>query len=34
MRRLIGEVVRGADDKRLTKSHLLEMLGLKSSKSK
>ena len=30
MRRLVGEVVRSADDKRLTESQLLEMLGLKS----
>ena len=28
MRRLIGEVVRSADDKRSTESQLLEMLGL------
>ena len=27
MRRLVGEVVRNADDKRLTESQLLEMLG-------
>ena len=30
MRRLIGEVVRSADDKRLTESQLLEMLGLET----
>ena len=30
MRRLVGEVVRSADDKRLTESQLLEMLGLES----
>ena len=30
MRRLIGEVVRSAEDKRLTESQLLEMLGLDS----
>ena len=28
MRRLVGGVVRSADDKRLTESQLLEMLGL------
>ena len=33
MRRLIGEVVRSADDKRLTESQLLEMLGLESVQS-
>ena len=33
MRRLVGEVVRSADDKRLTESQLLEMLGLESIKS-
>ena len=33
MRRLIGEVVRSADDKRLTESQLLEMLGLGSIQS-
>ena len=33
MRRLIGEVVRSADDKRLTGSQLLEMLGLDSTQS-
>ena len=33
MRRLIGEVVRSADDKRLTESQLLEMLGLESMQS-
>ena len=33
MRRLIGEVVRSADDKRLTESQLLEMLGLESIQS-
>ena len=33
MRRLVGEVVRSADDKRLTESQLLEMLGLKSNQS-
>ena len=30
MRRLIEEVVRSEDEKRLTESQLLEMLGLKS----
>ena len=30
MRRLVGEVVRSADDKRLTESRVLEMLGLES----
>ena len=30
MRRLVGEVVRSVDDKRLTESQLLEMLGLDS----
>ncbi len=33
MRRLIGEVVRSADDKRLTESQLLELLGLESIQS-
>ena len=33
MRRLVGEVVRNADDKRLTESQLLEMLGLESIQS-
>ena len=33
MRRLIGEVVRSADDKRLTEIRLLEMLGLDSIQS-
>ena len=33
MRRLIGEVVRSADDKRLTESQLLEMLDLDSISS-
>ena len=33
MRRLIGEVVRSAEDKRLTESQLLEMLGLESIQS-
>ena len=33
MRRLAGEVVRSADDKRLTESQLLEMLGLGSIQS-
>ena len=33
MRRLIGEVVRSANDKRLTESQLLEMLGLESIQS-
>ena len=33
LRRLIGEVVRSADDKRLTESQLLEMLGLESIQS-
>ena len=28
MRRLVGKVVRSADDKRLTESQLLKMLGL------
>jgi len=32
-RRLIGEVVRSAGDKRLTESQLLEMLGLESIQS-
>ena len=32
-RRLVGEVVRSADDKRLTESQLLEMLGLDSIQS-
>ena len=32
-RRVIGEVVRSADDKRLTESQLLEMLGLDSIQS-
>ena len=30
MRRLTGEVVRIANDKRLTESQLVEMLGLES----
>ena len=30
MRRLVAEVVRSADDKRLTESQLLEMVGLES----
>ena len=30
MRRLVGEVERSADDKRLTESQVLEMLGLYS----
>ena len=30
MRRLVGEVVRLADDNRLTESQLLKMLGLES----
>ena len=30
MRRLVGEVMRSAEDKRLTESQLLEMLGLES----
>ena len=30
MRRLVGEVVGSANDKRLTESQLLEMLGLES----
>ncbi len=30
MRRLVGEVVRSAEDKRLTESQLLKMLGLES----
>ena len=30
MRRLVGEVVRSADDKRLTESQLLRMLGLEA----
>ena len=33
MRRLVREVVRSADDKRLTESQLLEMLGLESIQS-
>ena len=33
MRRLVGEVVRSADDERLTESQLLEMLGLESIRS-
>ena len=33
MRRLVGEVVRSADDKRLTESQVLEMLGLESIQS-
>ena len=33
MRRLVGEVVRNADDKRLMESQLLEMLGLESIQS-
>ena len=33
MRRLVGELVRSADDKRLTESQLLEMLGLESIQS-
>ena len=33
MRRLVGEVVRSADDKRLTESQLFEMLGLESIQS-
>ena len=33
MRRLVGEIVRNADDKRLTESQLLEMLGLESIQS-
>ena len=33
MRRLVGEVVRSADDKRLTESQLLTMLGLESIQS-
>ena len=33
MRRLVGEVVRSADDKRLTENQLLEMLGLESIRS-
>ena len=33
MRKLVGEVVRSADDKRLTESQLLEMLGLESIQS-
>ena len=33
MRRLVGEVVRSADNKRLTESQLLEMLGLESIQS-
>ena len=33
MMRLMGEVVRSADDKRLTESQLLEMLGLESIQS-
>ena len=33
MRRLVGEVVRSLDDKRLMESQLLEMLGLESIQS-
>ena len=33
MRRLVGEVVRSAEDKRLTESQLLKMLGLESIQS-
>ena len=33
MRRLVGEVVRSADNKRLTESQVLEMLGLESIQS-
>ena len=33
MRRLVGEVVKSAEDKRLTESQLLEMLGLESIQS-
>ena len=33
MRRLVGEIVRSADDKRLTESQVLEMLGLESIQS-
>ena len=33
MSRLVGEVVRSADDKRLTESQVLEMLGLESIQS-
>ena len=33
IRRLTGGVVRSADDKRLTESQLLEMLGLESIRS-
>ena len=33
MRRLVGEVVRSAEDKRLTESQLLKMLGLESIRS-
>ena len=33
MRRLVGEVVSSANDKRLTESQLLEMLGWESSQS-
>ena len=33
MRRLVGEVVRSAGDKRLTEDQLLEMLGLESIQS-
>jgi len=33
MRRLVEEVVRSADDKRLTENQLLEMLGLESIQS-
>ena len=32
-RAMVGEVVRSADDKRLTESQLLEMLGLESIQS-
>jgi len=33
MRKFIGEVVRSADDKRLTESQLSDMLGLESIQS-
>ena len=33
MRRLVGEVARSAEDKRLTESQLLEMLRLESIQS-
>ena len=33
MRRLVGEIVRSADDNRLTESQVLEMLGLESIQS-